>query len=76
MDEWSVRENVKLRLVDPADAESLYEQIEKTHPQLAKFMPWGDATRSVEDERKFLTYCQERMEDQKLWNASIIMAKQ
>ena len=73
MDEWSVRENVKLRLVDPDDAESLYEQIEKTRPQLAKFMPWGDATRSVEDERKFLTYCQERMEDQKLWNASIII---
>jgi len=73
MNEWSVRENVKLRLVVPDDAESLYEQIEKTRPQLAKYMPWGDATKSVADERKFLEYCQVQMEDQKLWNASIII---
>lgn len=74
MEEWTVRPNVKLRLVDSNDAESLYDQIEKTRPQLAKFMPWGDSTKSVEAERAFLTYCQGRMEENKLWNASIVIA--
>lgn len=71
MDEWSVRENVKVKLVKPDDAVSLYEQIEKTRPQLAKFMPWGDSMRSVEDEKDFLEYCQGRMQDKKLWITSI-----
>ena len=69
--EWSVRDNVVLRLVDPSDASSLYEQIEKTRDQLAKFMPWGESTQSIEDERNFLIYCQSRMQEKKLWNASI-----
>lgn len=73
MQEWIVRENIKLRLVEPADAASLYEQIEKTRPQLAKYMPWGDTTRSVADERKFLEYCQTQIAAQKLWNASILI---
>lgn len=73
MKEWTVRQNVILRLVDPDDAASLYEQIEKTRPQLAKFMPWGDSTKSVEDERVFLEYCEGRIAEQKLWNASIII---
>jgi len=71
MQEWSVRENVKLRLVDPDDATSLYEQIEKTRPQLAKYMPWGESTQSIEDELDFLNYCQSRMETKKLWITSI-----
>lgn len=73
MEEWFVRDNVKLRLVDPDDAASLYEQIEKTRSQLAKFMPWGESTQSVEDERDFLEYCQSRMQEKKLWNASILI---
>lgn len=71
MQEWLVRENIKLRIVDPDDAESLYDQIEKNRPQLAQYMPWGDSTRSVEDERKFLVYSQKRIADKKLWNACI-----
>jgi len=71
MQEWLVRENVELKIVDPKDAESLYEQIEKTRPQLAKFMPWGESTKSVAGERAFLEYCQDRMAAKKLWNASI-----
>ena len=73
MKEWTVRENVKLRLVKPDDAKSLYDQIEKTRSQLAKYMPWGESTQSIEDEREFLEYCQVRMESQKLWNASILI---
>src|SRR5699024_10855789 len=69
MQEWLVRENVKLKIVDPKDAESLYEQIEKTRPQLAKFMPWGESTKSVAGERAFLEYCQDRMAAKKLWNS-------
>jgi len=71
MQEWSVRENVKLRIVNPDDAENLYQQIEKTRSQLAKYMPWGESTKSVEDERKFLTYCQGRIADKKLLALSI-----
>ena len=71
MTEWIVRENVKLRLVSPDDADSLFEQIEKTRSQLAKYMPWGESTKSVDDERNFLIYCQKRMADKKLWSASI-----
>lgn len=73
MNEWSVRENVKVKLVSPDDAASLYDQIEKTRPQLAKFMPWGDAMHSVEDEKDFLEYCQGRMKDKKLWITSILV---
>jgi len=73
MKEWSVRENVKVRLVGPEDAASLYEQIEKTRPHLAKFMPWGDAMNSVEEEKDFLIYCQGRMAEKKLWITSILV---
>ena len=71
MQEWAVRKNIRLRLVDPDDATSLYDQIEKTRSQLAQYMPWGDKTRSVEDERNFLIYCQKQIAAKKLWNASI-----
>lgn len=71
MKEWPVRKNVKLKLVTTADATSLYDQIEKTRSQLVKYMPWGESTKSVEDEEDFLEYCQVRMADKKLWIASI-----
>lgn len=73
MNEWSVRENVKIKLVEPSDASSLYDQIEKTRSQLAKFMPWGDAMTSIEDEEDFLIYCQGRMKDKKLWITSVLV---
>ncbi|KRN98955.1 acetyltransferase [Companilactobacillus kimchiensis] len=68
-----MRDNIKVKLVSPEDAVSLYDQIEKTRPQLAKFMPWGDTMRSVEDERDFLEYCQNRMKDKKLWITSVMI---
>jgi len=71
MKKWLVRENVVLKIVSPDDAVSLYDQIEKTREQLAKYMPWGDSTRSVEDEKGFLTYCQSRIADKKLLALSI-----
>jgi len=73
MKEWAVRDNVKVRLVAPEDAGSLYDQIEKTRPLLAKFMPWGDAMQSVDEERDFLLYCQGRMADKKLWITSVLV---
>jgi len=73
MKEGSVRKNVKVRLVGPDDAASLYEQIEKTRPLLAKFMPWGDAMKSIEEEKDFLIYCQGRMAEKKLWITSILV---
>lgn len=73
MEQWQVLENVSLRLVEPDDAKSLYSQIEKTRPQLAEFLPWGEAMKSVGDEEKFLIYSQERMNEKKFWNASILI---
>jgi len=76
MQTWTVNNDIELRIVNPNDADSLYRQIEKTRKQLVQFMPWGDTTRSVDDEREFLSYCQGRISDGKLFALSIWINKQ
>ena len=73
---WQVDQNISLRTVQVDDAAALYRLIEQTRDQLSRFLPWGETTRSVDDERKFLKYCQIRIAEKALWPVVILVDQQ
>ncbi len=52
-----VRSDVELRLRNEADADSLFTLVDTNRLYLRKWLPWVDATKTVEDSRNYIKSC-------------------
>lgn len=59
-----VRENLELRLRTEADAEEVFGVVDKNRSYLRQWLPWVDATKTVEDTRKYIQACLSNFEKQ------------
>ena len=59
-----VRENLELRLRAETDAEALFNLVDKNRLYLRQWLPWVDATKTVEDSRKYIQSCLSSFEKQ------------
>jgi ribosomal-protein-serine acetyltransferase len=49
-----VRENLELRLRTEADAEMFFNLVDKNRAYLREWLPWVDATKTVEDTKEYI----------------------
>lgn len=54
--------DTQLRPVADQDAFELFQLVDKSRPYLRAWLPWVDSTRTLEDERSFIRFMQERFE--------------
>lgn len=52
-----VRENLELRLRIETDAEAFFNLVDKNRTYLRQWLPWVDATKTVEDTQKYVQSC-------------------
>lgn len=52
--DFDLGDGVRIRTLDPGDAEALFAVVEANRERLRPWMPWEDATRSPDDVRDFI----------------------
>ncbi len=60
-----VREGLELRLRSEADAKEVFDLIDSNRDFLRQWLPWVDATRTVEDTRKYIRSTAENFQEEK-----------
>jgi ribosomal-protein-serine acetyltransferase len=73
MYKYPIDDHITIRISDSSDAVELFKQIDETRDQLEQFMSWAKTTKKVEDETKFLEYCQRRYQSGKLLPTTILV---
>ena len=56
----SIGDNIELRLLEERHTDELFAVVDKNRAYLREWLPWLDATQTVEDERAFIRACLEK----------------
>ena len=52
--DFDLGEGVRIRSLDPGDADALFDLVDENRERLRPWMPWEDSTRSADDTRDFI----------------------
>jgi len=61
----------QLFYISDSHSEGLYETVSTERERLAKWLPWVDEMKSIENERAFIKYAREKMEHNELFMLTI-----
>jgi ribosomal-protein-serine acetyltransferase len=61
----------ELRLVEEADAEKLFDLIDRNRQHLRRWLPWLDGNMSIDDTRTFIRHSQEQYSSKKGFQSTI-----
>ncbi|SFX70812.1 ribosomal-protein-serine acetyltransferase [Thermoactinomyces sp. DSM 45891] len=66
-----VSEDITLKQLETYEEEILFRLVDQNRFHLRNWVPWVDGTKSIEDTRSFLTFCENQFKRAQLINAGI-----
>ncbi|SDZ31361.1 GNAT family N-acetyltransferase [Thermoactinomyces sp. DSM 45892] len=66
-----MNEHMTLKQLDLREEEVLFRLVDRNRSHLRNWVPWVDGTKSIEDTRNFLAFCESQYKHAKLINAGI-----